>query len=148
MHRLLLVLVLAAWQSLPWADEPIAVVGAAGSPLEKLSVETVKLVFKRKSLMDTQGNRWVPVNLPAANPLRRVFSLAVFDALPEEMEEYWNEQYFQGVNPPEVLSSEEAVLRFVVSTPGAVGYVRASRVDPRIKILLLIQPTAGAFEPR
>lgn len=123
-------------------------VAAAGSRLDKLSLDTVKLVFKRKSMVDTYGGRWIPVNLPAANPLRRMFSLSVFDALPEDMEEYWNEQYFQGINPPEVLSSEEAVLRFVASTPGAVGYIPASRADSRVKVLLLVRPAADFSEPR
>lgn len=123
-------------------------VAAAGSRLDKLSLDTVKLVFKRKSMVDTYGGRWIPVNLPAANPLRRMFSLSVFDALPEDMEEYWNEQYFQGINPPEVLSSEEAVLRFVAATPGAVGYIPASRADARVKVLLLVRPAADFSEPR
>ncbi|QJD31290.1 hypothetical protein GNH96_02295 [Methylococcus geothermalis] len=122
-------------------------VTSAGSRLDKLSLDTVKLIFKRKSMVDAYGGRWVPVNLPAAHPLRRLFSLTVFDALPEEMEEYWNERYFQGINPPEVLSSEEAVLRFVAATPGAVGYGRAAQVDARVKILLLVQSAGDLGEP-
>jgi len=146
-RRLLLVLVLASWQALPWAEESIAVVVAAGSRLDKLSLDTAKLIFKRKSMVDAYGDRWIPVNLPPAHPLRRIFSLAVFDTLPEDMEEYWNEQYFQGINPPEVLSSEEAVLRFVAATPAAIGYVRAAQADARVKILLLVRSAADLGEP-
>jgi hypothetical protein len=146
-RRLLLILVLASWQALPWAGESIAVVAAAGSRLDKLSLDTVKLIFKRKSMVNAYGDRWIPVNLPPAHPLRRIFSLAVFDALPEDMEEYWNEQYFQGINPPEVLSSEEAVLRFVAATPAAIGYVRQAQADARVKILLRIPSTGDLGEP-
>ncbi|MGZ8244148.1 hypothetical protein [Methylomagnum sp.] len=122
----------------PLAAEAIAVVAAAESPLDKLSPDTVKLVYHRKSLVDGQGKRWIPVNLPAADPLRRAFSMAVFESLPEDQEDYWNQQYFHGVNPPDVLASEEAVLRFVAATPGAIGYVRAGRADGRVKTLLVI----------
>lgn len=111
-------------------------VTAADSPLDKLSLESVRLIFNRKSLVDGQGRRWVPVNLPASHPLRREFSMAVFEALPEDLEAYWNTQYFHGINPPEVLASEEAVLRFVAATAGAIGYVRAGRADRRVKVLL------------
>jgi ABC-type phosphate transport system substrate-binding protein len=147
---LILALLLALWPGVPplFAGEPLAVVVAAGSPLDRLSPEAVRLIFNRKSLVDKQGHRWIPVNLPAADPLRRAFSLAVFDALPEDLEEYWNNQYFHGINPPEVLASEEAVLRFVAATPGAIGYVRAPLADRRVKVLLLIPPPASASRPR
>ncbi len=127
--------------SAPCSAEPLAVIAAPLSPLDKLAPETLKLIYSRKSQIDPQGNRWIPVNLPAADPLRRAFSLAVFDALPEDQEEYCKIQYFHGINAPEVLSSEEAVLRFVAATPGAMGYVRAHLADARVKVLLLL-PTA------
>jgi hypothetical protein len=140
LRRMLLALALAGspgWRPLQ-ANEAIAVVTAAESPLDKLAPDTVKLVYHRKSLVDGQGRRWIPVNLPAADPLRRAFSLGVFGELPEDQEDYWNQQYFHGINPPEVLASEEAVLRFVAATPGAIGYVRASHADGRVKVLLVI----------
>jgi hypothetical protein len=120
------------------AGDALAVVAAADSGLSALPLDAVKLIYARKSQVDGQGRRWVPVNLPAADPLRRTFSLTLFAALPEEQEDYWNIQYFHGISPPEVLASEEAVLRFVAATPGAVGYVRAGRVDARVKVLLVL----------
>lgn len=122
----------------PVAAESLAVVAAAHSPLDKLTPDAVRLIFNRKRLVDPQGQRWIPVNLPATDPLRRGFSQALFDALPEDLEDYWNNQYFHGIRPPEVLASEEAVLRFVTATPGAIGYVRAPLVDQRVKVLLLM----------
>jgi ABC-type phosphate transport system substrate-binding protein len=145
-RRLVLAFLLALWLGVPrlFAGEPLAVIVAAGSPLDRLSPETVRLIFNRKSLVSPQGHRWIPLNLPAADPLRRTFSLAVFDALPEDLEEYWNNQYFHGINPPEVLASEEAVLRFVAATPGAIGYVRAPLADGRVKVVLSIPVPAVA----
>ena len=35
-------------------------------------------------------------------------------------------------------SSEEAVIRFVASTPGAVGYISACVADKRIAVLTVI----------
>jgi hypothetical protein len=40
------------------------------------------------------------------------------------------------------MASEEAILRFVASTTGSIGYVRKQKVDSRVKTLLLITPTA------
>lgn len=122
------------------AVEPLAVVTKADSPLAALSLENLKRVYLRKSLLDETGKRWIPLNMPPSSALRRAFSLALFAMLPEDQEEYWNNQYFQGINPPEVMASEEAVLRFVALTPGAVGYVRRQSVDARVKVLAVITP--------
>ena len=138
----LLVTLLIAW--LPArAAEPLAVITAAANPLDTLSLDDLKLVYLRKSQMDTEGNRWIPLNLPVTDPLRRGFSLALFSMSPEEQEDYWNIQYFNGISAPKVMASEEAILRFVASTTGSIGYVRKQKVDNRVKVLLLItQPTA------
>lgn len=130
------------------AGDALAVVVAAGAPIDKLSPEAVRLIFNRKSLVDGRGQRWVPVNLPATDALRRAFSLAVFDALPEDLEEYWNNQYFHGIDPPDVMASQEAVLRFVAATPGAIGYVRAPLADGRVKVLLRVAAPEADGKPR
>ncbi|MGZ5052033.1 MAG: hypothetical protein ACXWF8_15505 [Methylobacter sp.] len=120
------------------AAETLAVVTAATNPLSTLSHDNLKLIYQRKTLMDSDENRWIPLNLSITDPLRRGFSLALFSMLPEEQEDYWNVQYFNGISPPKVMASEEAVLRFVAATTGAIGYVRKHKVDSRVKVLLLI----------
>lgn len=124
-----------------FAAEPMALVTHPSSNLNGLSLETVKLVYLRKLMLASDGSRWIPLNLPSTHELRRAFSFSLFKKLPEEQEAYWNEQYFQGLTPPQVLASEEAVLRFVAITPGAIGYVQKHSVDDRVKILQII-PTA------
>ena len=125
------------------AVEPLAVITAVSNPLDTLPLDTVKLIYQRKNQIDAEGNRWIPLNLPVADPLRRSFSLALFSMLPEDLEDYWNVQYFNGISPPKVMASEESVLRFVASTTGSIGYVRKQKVDNRVKVLLLITPSAA-----
>nr|WP_256969562.1 hypothetical protein [Crenothrix polyspora] len=118
--------------------EAIAIVTMPSSPLQSVSIETLKRVYLRKILVDDKGKRWIPLNLPAFDDLRQGFSLALFKKRPEDQEDYWNQQYFSGINPPDVLASEEAVLRFVAMTPGAIGYVRQRSVDKRVRVLKTI----------
>ncbi len=122
------------------AAEPLAVITTTTNPLNSIPADTLKLIYQRKNQIDAEGNRWIPLNLPVADPLRRGFSLAVFSELPEEQEDYWNIQYFNGITPPIVLASEEAILRFVAATKGAIGYIRKQKVDSRVKVLLFITP--------
>ncbi len=118
--------------------QPLVIVTMRSSPLQSMSLDTLRRIYLRKSTLDGNGKRWIPVNLPVSDKLREGFSLVLFKKRPEDQEDYWNEQYFHGINPPEVLASEEAVLRFVAMTPGAIGYVRKRNVDDRVKILTVI----------
>jgi len=124
------------------ASEPLAVITAVSKQAHTVSLDTLKLIYQAKIQLDTDGQRWIPLNLPIVDPIRRSFSLELFAMLPEEQESYWNIQYFNGIQPPRVLASEEAVLRFVAATPGAIGYVRKLKADARVKILLVITPQA------
>lgn len=138
---LILVTFLLGLSGTVWAEASLAIITQKSSPVNKLSLNDLKSLYLRKTLINSYGVRWVPVNLPVDNQLRQGFSMTLFNQLPANQEQYWNEQYFQGVNPPEVLASEEAVIRFVAITPGAVGYVRKVSVDERVKILSTITIT-------
>ncbi|MGE0824621.1 MAG: hypothetical protein AB7P18_21210 [Candidatus Binatia bacterium] len=116
----------------------IAVIAARGSAPETLSIDELERVYLRKKRFWADGTRVVPVNLPATHPLRLAFSRLVLGSLPEAQERYWNEQYFHGVFPPYVLDSEEAVIQFVLSTPGAIGYVDESAVTTQVQVLLYV----------
>jgi ABC-type phosphate transport system substrate-binding protein len=121
------------------------VVGAGQAAARSLDATGLARIYYRKMLYWQDGSKIEPVNLPAATPLRSQFSQLALKMEPEEQESYWNQQYFQGVFPPYVLSSEEAVLRFVADTPGAIGYVSACAVDPRVAVLLYL-PSGEAHE--
>jgi ABC-type phosphate transport system substrate-binding protein len=124
---------------------PIAViVGRGQAPPTQLSQTLIVGIFARKRQLWDDSSTIVPVNLPATHPLRRDFSLWVFKRTPEDMQDYWNDQYFHGVLPPPVLGSEEAVLRFVASTPGSIGYVSSCSVDKRVDVVALIQSPDGS----
>lgn len=78
----------------------------------------------------------VPVNREASSAERERFSEAVFNMSPQELTEYWNRLSFQGEFPPLVQTSDEAVLGFVRSVPGAIGYINADQEPTGVKILL------------
>jgi hypothetical protein len=132
------------------AEPSIAVVvGKAMAPNAPLTTTMVVGIFARKRQLWDDRTAIVPVNLPAAHPLRRAFSLWVFKRTPEDMQGFWADQYFHGVQPPPVLASEEAVLRFLASTPGSIGYVSMCSVDKRVEVVAVIaDPEGSAACPR
>jgi ABC-type phosphate transport system substrate-binding protein len=120
------------------AERPFAVITAPGVAERHPSREAISLIFKRKQKYWENGTRIQPVNLPASSPLRRTFSQYLLGQLPEAMEDYWREMYFHGVLPPHVLESEEAVILFVSSTPGAIGYVSTCLPEHGVNVVLLV----------
>lgn len=123
----------------------IAVIVAPGHG-KSIKKDELPLIYNRRKLFWPAGSRIQPVNLPAASALRRSFSQAVLGASLEALEKYWNDLYFHGVSPPFVLSSEEAVLRFVAETPDAVGYVAFCKVAGRARVVLVITPAGNISE--
>ena len=120
------------------SEPPFAVIAAPGATEHRLTRESVALIFRRKQNYWENGMRIQPVNLPPANPLRQAFSRAILGRSPEALEDYWREMYFHGVLPPHVLASEEAVILFVSSTPGAIGYVSTCVPEHRVHVVLMV----------
>jgi len=119
-------------------ERAFAVISAPGTTERHLTRETIALMFRRKQNFWDNGVRVQAVNLPASHPLRHTFSLTVLGQTPEAMEEYWREMYFNGVLPPHVLASEEAVILFVSSTPGAIGYVSTCVPEHGVNVVLTV----------
>lgn len=121
-----------------WADIGIAVVVGHNAPPMHINRATLRDIFLKKIFVTEQGDPYIPVNLPPGQPLRRAFALMLFRETGDELQSYWNERYFHGVRPPYVLGSQNAVLKFVARTPGAIGYVATCRVDKNVRTLLVL----------
>jgi hypothetical protein len=134
------------------AEEPVAVIVPRAFAGREPNTQELALIFKRKKLAWDDGTRIQPVNLPADHPARRVFSQRILKSTPEAQTQYWNAMYFQGVFPPHVVASSEAMLRYVADTAGAIGYVPGCKLDTRVKTVLwidaagMVSETAPAFE--
>lgn len=136
---------LAAWSGGAGATEPrLAVITAPQAPRLPLDRATLRNIFLKKIFVDADGQRLIPVNLPPASPLREAFFRELTHMPDVRMQDYWDRQYFQGVSPPYVLASQQAVVRFVATTPGAIGYVASCHVDASVQVVLTLSLPASA----
>lgn len=119
-------------------QRPFAVIVAGSTVDPTLQRNVVAQIYRRKLSFWKDGRRIQPANLPANDPVRRAFSQCVLGQPPDAMEDYWREMYFHGVLPPHVVASEEAMILFVLSTPGAIGYVSACPPDARIAVIMTV----------
>lgn len=122
----------------------IAVIVASDFAVKALGRTELNLIFMRKKLYWPSGKRMRPANLPTQHIVRKQFSQQLLGSLPEAQSEYWNEQYFHGTSPPHVVNSQEAMLRYVAETTGAIGYIDACLVDGRVKAVAWLD-TDGSF---
>ena len=76
-----------------------------------------------------------PVDQRADSATRRKFSETVLKRSVVAVKTYWQQRIFsgRGIPPPE-LDSDEAVIRYVESHPGAVGYVSGSAAVGKAKV--------------
>ena len=129
------------------AGEPpkpaIAVVVGVESPIRQVTVDTLRELYLRRQRLWATGERAIPVNLPADDPLRTAFSKRVLGRLPGDLEGYWLRLYREGVQPPLVLRTSQAVCAYVAVESAAIGYVHPDEVDAKsCRVLLVLSPQA------
>ena len=129
----------------PAGESKIAVIVSSRDPgVQTMDPGMLRNIYLKKVFVDPQGHAYIPVNLPPDSRLRQAFSRAAIGMSELRLQNYWNQQYFQGVSPPFVLESEAAVAEFVAKTPGAIGYVEPCFVTADVHTVQLLTLPAGA----
>lgn len=131
-------ILLAFWLTLDaWGGDIVFVVSKEVN-VEELSRKDIRKIFlKEKDFIGDYPA--VPVNLPPSDPLRRVVEEKVLGMDEEELQLFWNRKYLDGVDPPPVFASQEAIKRFVKKVKGAVGYIDESLLDNELKVIFRLK---------
>lgn len=90
----------------------------------------LKSIFLKQALKWGDGRPVVPVDQSVQSAVRRLFSSDVLGQGIVEVQVYWQRKISAGLVPPPVKTSDEEVMAFVASTPGAIGYVSTSTPLP------------------
>ena len=128
-------------------NDGFAVIVSSGIKSHHLSRKSLALIYRRRQTFWPDGEHVQPVNLPAKDPLRVAFSRCVLGQSPQDTEAYWRQMYFHGTLPPYVLASQRAVVLFVASTRGAIGYVNRCPHDKRVVVLMVFGHPARCHSP-
>ncbi len=87
-------------------------------------------IFLKQALKWGDGRPVVPVDQSVQSAVRRLFSSEVLKQGIVEVQVYWQRKITAGLVPPPVKTSDEDIVAFVASTPGAIGYVSTSTSLP------------------
>lgn len=80
-------------------------------------------IFLKRASKWGDGSATRPVDQSLRSPLRVSFSADVHQQDLMEIQMYWQREIASGHVPPPVKASDQEIVSFVASTPGAIGYV-------------------------
>jgi ABC-type phosphate transport system substrate-binding protein len=113
------------------AKTEIRVVAHPGVGIREVSRADLSAIFLRKLESWRNGSPVAPVDQSLRSPAREAFSAAVLGMSIISVQAFWQKHLAAGgLEPPPVRGSDEEVLAFVASTPGAVGYISAATMVP------------------
>jgi ABC-type phosphate transport system substrate-binding protein len=100
----------------------------------RVSRDFVAQAFLKRVTRWEDGETIRPVDQSSDARPRQAFSLAVLNRSVDAVRSYWQQRIFSGRDlPPPEFDSDEAVVRYVSSTRGALGYIsaRANLLDTK-----------------
>jgi ABC-type phosphate transport system substrate-binding protein len=98
-----------------------------GSQIPRASLSSI---FLKQAPRWSDGSTVAPVDQSVRSPVRKAFSSDVLQQGLVEVQVYWQRKMASGMTPPPVKSSDEEIVSFVASTPGAIGYVSSGTPLP------------------
>ena len=130
--RLLLVLCLTC--AIPaWA---VDVIVNPDVPVSSMSQTTVRAMFAMKLLQWPDGRPVRVFVLPDDNPLHRLFCKEKLELYPYQLRQTWDRLVYSGTGQaPTEVDYETEMLSRVARTPGAIGYIRNSRLNDAVRVL-------------
>ena len=119
------------------AEEPgYQVIVHPSSAVESLSRRELADLFLKKTTAWPGGSAVHPVEPPSDGEVRGRFATHAMGKSPAALKTYWNKLIFAGREvPPVEKRSDEEVVAYVRSTPGAVGYVAAESAVAGVKVV-------------
>jgi len=112
------------------ADAPFRVIVNPQVRGNQIARAVLTSIFLKQAPKWGDGSLVQPIDQSVQSPVRHSFSSEVLQQGLVAVQVYWQRKMSSGVVPPPVKTSDEEVVSFVASTPGAIGYVSATTPLP------------------
>ncbi len=115
------------------AGDVVVIVNPANSA--NIDEEQIAKIFLGQTKTFSNGSEALPVD-QKEGALREEFGNKLLKKNPAQLKAQWARQIFTGgAKPPKELSSDDEILKFVASTPGAIAYIDSSKVNKSVKVV-------------
>jgi len=130
----LLLLALAATAADTRAIDGVVVIGHTS--IKRLDAPTLARIYTGR-VIEVDGVAVTAINANAGSEVRTRFLQVFLNQDEDKYTAYWTVRRYigKGASPREMGKSSD-VIRFVTSTPGAIGYIDASDLQPGLNVLL------------
>lgn len=117
------------------AEDAFKVIVNSSNGVSSLSRTQLSRFFLKKTTAWGNGQTVHPVQ-PSDERIRAAFSREVHGKSLGALTSYWNQVVFSGRDvPPLEKRSEDAIVDYVRSNPGAIGFVSPETATPGVKIV-------------
>lgn len=97
--------------------------------------EQIAKIFLGQTKTFSNGSEAIPID-QKEGPVREDFGNKFLKKNPSQLKAQWARQIFTGgAKPPKELASDDEILKFVASTPGAIAYMDSSKVNKTVKVI-------------
>lgn len=97
--------------------------------------EQIAKIFLGQTKTFSNGSEATPID-QKEGPVREEFGNKLLKKNPSQLKAQWARQIFTGgAKPPKEMTSDDEILKFVASTPGAIAYVDSSKVNKSVKVV-------------
>lgn len=136
LHRTVMVLLLflTAASARTWAADGVVVIGHAN--VKHLDARTVGRIYTGR-VIEVDGVPITAINANAGTSIRNRFLQAFLNQDEDKYTAYWTVRRYigKGASPREMSKSSD-IIRFVTTTPGAIGYIDESELRPDMNVVL------------
>ena len=131
------ILLSAAAVTQPRPDAPFQVIVNRANPVSSIRRNELSALFMRRKRSWHDGTEVRPVEPPSRSQVREEFSRTIHGKSVAYVTRYWHRVIFAGRGvPPEELPNDAAVIEFVKTHRGAIGYIaRETPVGDDVKVL-------------
>jgi ABC-type phosphate transport system substrate-binding protein len=120
------------------APPPYLVIVHPNNPARVLSRSFVADAFLKKTTRWPDGSVIHPVDLAGDNAARERFSEDVIKRSVAAVRSYWQQSIFTGRDvPPPELANDDEIIKYVLKTPHAIGYVSGAAHATDVKVVSL-----------
>jgi ABC-type phosphate transport system substrate-binding protein len=117
----------------------VAVIANKSVPVSSISAGQLTEIYLLHTKTWSNGKAVIPVTLKTDNETSKKFFGTVGKSS-MEMKKFWMKAELTGEGQsPAGFGSDEEVLNKVASTPGAIGFVDADKVNDNVKVLMKIK---------
>lgn len=123
----------------PARDLPFRVIVPRGSSQSAISRAELSAIFMMRTRRWPDGSAILPVDQGPRSPIREHFSRSIHGKSVSYVIRYWQRVIFAGRGlPPRELPSDAAVIDFVTTNRGAIGYIsREATVSEGVRVIVI-----------